>query len=404
MKRSALLFSALLVGAASVANAQGLTMQMSNGWSFSFAGNVNAFIIYGQNKGSATVDGGLIGTDDKATRIRAGLLPAAATFEARGKEGNTDLGVHFGFFPQIQCTAPAHDCFGAQIDMRQVFLTVGGKWGQILAGRELGLFNRQNILTDQALFGAGPQAFTLNGGGTGGTTLGRIGLGYIYPNFNAQMTYSTPGGRPGQLSIGLFDPSGLAGGGPISYGVTKAPRVEVEGTYTLSSVKLWASGTINNASTAASGGTSKTATGVGGGFKWSGSGFALVGSGYYGKGIGTTFQFNDVGGGTISKAVDNVGELRKSFGYIGQLNYTPSGGKVTLSGSYGDSRVKQSADDKATSNGTLVKSNSAIIGTVVYQATKSLKVVWEYDHAEAKNHAGQKNKQDQGAFGLMVFF
>ena len=48
-----------------------------------------------------------------------------------------------------------HDCFGAQIDMRQVYLTVGGSWGQILAGRELGLFGRQNILTDQTLFGVG---------------------------------------------------------------------------------------------------------------------------------------------------------------------------------------------------------------------------------------------------------
>ena len=72
--------------------------------------------------------------------------------------------MHFGFAPQIQCgygggsnsvNGQGHDCFGAQIDMRQVFLTVGGSWGQILAGRELGLFGRQNILTDQTLFGVG---------------------------------------------------------------------------------------------------------------------------------------------------------------------------------------------------------------------------------------------------------
>ena len=82
-------------------------------------------------------------------------------FDAKGKEGETDLGVHFGFAPQIQCgigrqrERQLHDCFGAQIDMRQVYLTVGGTWGQILAGRELGLFGRQNILTDQTLFGVG---------------------------------------------------------------------------------------------------------------------------------------------------------------------------------------------------------------------------------------------------------
>ena len=96
-----------------------------------------------------------------------------------------------------------HDCFGAQIDMRQVYLTVGGSWGQILAGRELGLFGRQNILTDQTLFGVGATGGQLSGG----TTLGRIGFGYIYPQFKAQMTYSTAAGRPFQLSIGIFDPA-----------------------------------------------------------------------------------------------------------------------------------------------------------------------------------------------------
>ena len=48
--------------------------------------------------------------------------------------------------------------------MRQVYLTVGGTWGQILAGRELGLFGRQNILTDQTLFGVGATGGQLSGG------------------------------------------------------------------------------------------------------------------------------------------------------------------------------------------------------------------------------------------------
>src|SRR3982751_2086693 len=45
MKRVALLCLGLAVGAASAAEAQ-LTMQMTNGWSFTFSGNVNAFAIY----------------------------------------------------------------------------------------------------------------------------------------------------------------------------------------------------------------------------------------------------------------------------------------------------------------------------------------------------------------------
>ena len=37
-------------------------------------------------------------------------------------------------------SATSHDQFGAQIDMRQVFLTIGNaSWGQIEVGRDLGL-------------------------------------------------------------------------------------------------------------------------------------------------------------------------------------------------------------------------------------------------------------------------
>src|SRR3989454_6474316 len=116
--------------------------------------------------------------------------------------------------------------------MRQVYLTVGLKdGGQILAGRELGLFSRQNILNDMTLYGVGAVGLdniTLAGVNFtqgGGTTLGRIGYGYIYPNFNAQVTYSSKPGRPAQLSIGLFQPSVLGSGG---YDVTKIPRLEAE--------------------------------------------------------------------------------------------------------------------------------------------------------------------------------
>src|SRR5207245_10101875 len=96
---------------------------------------------------------------------------------------------------------------GAQIDMRQVYLTLGGQWGQILAGRELGLFGRQAILNDMTLFGVG--AVGIGGGQSGGTTLGRIGYGYLYPNFDAQLAYSRTAGLHVQLSICTFQPSVL---------------------------------------------------------------------------------------------------------------------------------------------------------------------------------------------------
>src|SRR5438309_8474724 len=238
MKRLTLLLLGLALGVTATARAQGLTMQMSNGWAFSFSGNVNAFWVFSKVNNSGPAN----------SSVRTGLLPAFATFEAKGKEAGMNLAVHFGFAPQIQ-NAGVHDNFGngtqagAQIDMRQVYLTLGGQWGQILACRELGLFGRQAILNDMTLFGVG--AVGIGAGQSGGTTLGRIGYGYLYPNFDAQLTYSTRAGRPGQLSIGAFQPSVLlgdrnaagtcTGGGAVPgtcvFVVTKIPRVEAEFTY-----------------------------------------------------------------------------------------------------------------------------------------------------------------------------
>src|SRR4029453_17571398 len=105
MKKVALLCLGLAMGAANAAEAQ-LTMQMSNGWSFTFAGNGNAFAIYESQgeSGATATPGGLVGPGSaKGFSVRTGLLPAFAVFDAKGKEGETDLGVHFGFAPQIQC-------------------------------------------------------------------------------------------------------------------------------------------------------------------------------------------------------------------------------------------------------------------------------------------------------------
>src|SRR6266511_3388329 len=230
MKRLTLLLLGLAFGVSATAGAQGLTMQMSNGWAFTFAGNVNVFYSYTKinNDGPAN------------SNIRTGLLPGFATFDAKGKEAGLNLGIHIGFAPQIQSTAQLHDVFvggitaGSQIDMRQIFLTVGFKNGsQLLAGRELGLFGRQAILNDMTLFGVGAvginDATTATGEAAqgGGTTLGRIGYGYIYPNFNAQVTYSTKPGQT-QVSVGAFQPSILGSG---TYQYTKVPRLEAEFTY-----------------------------------------------------------------------------------------------------------------------------------------------------------------------------
>lgn len=390
MKRLTLLLLGLALGVASTAKAQGLTMQMSNGWTFSFSGNVNAFWVFTKETNSGPAN----------SSIRTGLLPAFATFEARGKEAGLNLGVHFGFAPQIN-TGALHDHFGAdaagaQIDMRQVYLTIGFKDGsQILAGRELGLFGRQNIVQDMTLFGVG--AVGVGGGQGRGTTLGRIGYGYIYPNFVSQITYST---KPGdaQLSVGLFEPNVL-GTSPFQF--TRIPRVEAEFTYNQKSgnnnYMFWLGGLWQTTSDSASGGNSASSFGGTAGIKAGISDLSIVVNAYIGKGLGTVLMFSNIAGGGVAA---NGTDLRKSDGGYAQLTYRVDP-KWTLGASWGFSRL---VNNQTGDGNTAVRTqwNLATVG-IYHQWTKSLKWVLEGSREQEGIGTGSPAQVDVSS-GFMLFF
>ncbi len=411
MKRLALLSVAVGLLWPAAANAQ-LTMQMSNGWSFSFAGNVNAFWVFSKENTNGTPLSKV-----STSSVRTGLLPAFATFEAKGKEAGMNLGIHFGFAPQINNGA-VHDNFGngtqagAQIDMRQVYLTVGGDWGQILAGRELGLFNRQNILNDQTLFGVGAVGLasctgasisSCSGGGQGGgTTLGRIGYGYIYPNFDAQLTYSTRPGQPAQLSIGAFQPSVLFGttgqAATLLYKVTKIPRVEAEFTYNHKSgpnkYMFWAGGLWQDTWNAATAGSSINSIGGSAGVRGDFRDLSVVASAYIGKGLGTTLLFSG------NEIAANGTDTRTSDGGYVQLGYTVNK-KTTVAGSWGFSRLK---NNQTGDGNTAVRTQwTSYTAGIYHQWTKSLKLVFEGTREQNGIGALQPAQVDV-AGGFMLFF
>jgi hypothetical protein len=276
--------------------------------------------------------------------------------------------------------------------MRQVFLTVGGAWGQILAGRELGLYGRQAILSDQTLFGVGA-----TGGPAGnGTTLGRIGHGYIYPQFKAQMTYSTAAGRPFQLSVGLFQPAQNP-----PFVTVQLPRVEAEGVWSSGTTKFWVGGLAQRNTTDETLGASETGFAWGGnaGIRFGSDMFSLTGSGYYGKGIGDILMFL---GGAVGDGSGGSDDLRDSYGGYGQVTLTPAGSKVTLAGSWGYSALKAATSE---GDGTIADRWLAS-GGVYFQATKSLKVVGEFNYAQSGDgdDIGEDVKEIAPAFGLMLFF
>lgn len=370
-------------------------MEAMEGWTFTFTGNINAFYVFETESDDGQIANpfALVGAGRQGSSVRTGLLPAFASFEAATRQKDLDLMVHFGFAPQIQ-TAGGHDNFGngtqagAQIDMRQLFMTVTGTWGQILAGREIGVFQRQNILNDQTLFGVG--ATGGNFADEGGTTLGRIGFGYVYPNFNAQLAYSSPADRPAQVTIAVFDPDTHNG-----FDEVVAPRLEGEVTVSATDFMLWGGGMLQNQKDTS---LDETATSFGGhgGVKYSHEMFSVVGSGYYGEGIGTTLVFNGA-----RSSVDGSVELRTSYGFIGQLTVTPRESDVTFGASFGQSTL-ENADDE----GDFKLHNRSATGGIYYQATSALKVVGEgtYSWSDDDNDATDKNSSIVINGGLMLFF
>lgn len=377
-----------------------LSMQVGEGWTVTFAGNVNAFAVFtnGRVISPGAIDGGRV-PSELITRIRTGLLPAIAVIDVKTHEGSVDLGAHFGIGVQIN-NASIHDNLdntaqaGGRIDMRQAYLTIGGNWGQLLAGRELSLYQRENILNDMTLFGTGA-----SGGGLGapGTTLGRSGFGYIYPNFAAQMTYSSPAARPYQLSVGIFDPDRIMGDFSTEGAApTASPRLEGEVTWHRDSgqvrLRAWLGGMYQSAERRI------TARGGSGGVRIAAADLALVLSGYLAHGVGSTYALS------TNLGVDAAGGARRSYGYIAQLTANHTGSPWTLGVSYGASLLDDTDYDVAIGNDALLRRNSAAIGMVMYQATRSLRLVGEYTRAEALSHAGAHNRSDQLSAGLLLFF
>jgi hypothetical protein len=99
--------------------------------------------------------------------------------------------------------------------------------------------------------------------------------------------------------------------------------------------------------------------------------------------------------------VGSDGELRTSFGFIGQVTFTPANSKLTVAGSYGSSFLQASDGEP-----DFKTENTLISGGIYYQATKSLKVVGEGNYAWTKETEAdlEKNSTFAPAFGFMLFF
>lgn len=165
--------------------------------------------------------------------VGVGLLPSVVAFNVKAPTTNgVDSTVRIGLYPSIQnadensLSGSGEDRFstGSHLDVREVFYTAKGRYGEILAGRALNLYQGKNILTDMTLLTAGTV-----GGRSNTVTLGHIGYGYLYANFGPQIRYTTPEFLPGtKFAISVNEPYNISNRGGDK---TNLPRVEAELSY-----------------------------------------------------------------------------------------------------------------------------------------------------------------------------
>jgi len=365
-----------------------------------FSGSVNGFYVHenGDTPGpTKTVVGGLAGVGSSSSSIRNGLLPGFLKVDVTTVQGGWDVGAHFGLYPGIDSVSGVGGANSAGtpqalatagIDFRQVYMTFGrAGLGEFKIGRDIGLFGSEAILNDITLLSVG----TATGNAApSNTSLGRIGLGYIYTDFQPQITYTSPNFGGLQFSVGAFQPLVTIGNNEVNKTPGFQGKVVYSGTWGDFSTRLWLSGiTQKHDGVAGSPSYTGRAFDVGGKFTYGPA--SLLGYYYTGKGVGTT--------GLFILSTDALGNRRSSDGFYvqGTLNF----GKFTLGGSYGESHLDLT---KGEINPTLLDSNSSWVAQARYGLTSWVTLVSEYVHTKSEAHGVNAASSDAVAAGAILFF
>jgi predicted porin len=367
-------------------------------WKFSASGNVNVYYIGAscEDQTVAPVGGGLacIGAagEDSSSSINNGLLPAAIAFSAATTQKGYDLGVTFGFYPGISTNDGSPNLQqGADVlntalgttglDIRQVFMTFGNDgMGTFKLGRDIGLFGGDAILNDMTLPGVG--AGNGNYATPANTSLGSIGLGYIYTDWLAQINYTTPDFGGFKFTIGIFD--------PIEPILQAAPTPEASpgfhGKASFESGPVYVSATfISLQHEGPTDAQDFDSFGFDVGGKLTFGPAEILAWYYQGEGLGTTalFLFSD----------NLAGEERDSDGFLAQFTFKL--GDVKLGVNYGESNLDL-ADGEIVSN--LVETNKKFTVGAYYSLTENLTLIAEFSDVNAEAHNGFEN--DSSNFNL----
>jgi len=396
-----------VLASASVANA-GITWDAGE-WTVDMNGNVNAFAIMADNKDSTQAVGAATnvkGSDSDTASINTGLLPSWLGFTATTRQNDLDTSVTISMQPGASVKNALSS--GGGNENRQAFLTFGDKsWGSVKVGKDLGIFASTAILNDMTLLGVGSQGVVGSQGGTT-TTLGGIGSGYLYADWNGQIAYTTPNMNGLSLTLGVMQPwnamslgtdndnSATSGGGTDQFGFQGQGSYSWTGDF---AGKIWAgffSQEVTGLSTGVVGTTTdERATAFEAGVSTSIYNINLVAYGYSGEGVGTT--------GLLVDGFDTAGNKRDSDGGYVQATYViPTGTKLGVA--YGVSKLDNTTTDGNTNN--LVSENSRLTVGAYHPLTKHLNLVAEYNKIESESMATTQSDSESDiiSVGAILFF
>lgn len=389
-------------------------------------GNVNTYYNFTKcdnNRGPAiggglacNIDESVAGQNADISNVRTGLLPAFLSVSGKTRQNDLDIGFTISLQPG---TSTGGALRTTDQENRQTFLTVGdSSWGSIKLGRDLGLFGADAILSDVTLLGTGSSFAGGNfrtgsnqGGARGatssGTSLGRIGIGYLYADWVAQVSYASPNWNGFQFAVAVVEPyQTTAAGTPGVQGDYSSPGFQGKVGYEFAgdvSGKVWSSfwtQEVDGIATVNSGVQDYRATIVDIGGKVSFSGIELLAYYYDGRGAGTT--------GFLVLSHDANGRKRDSDGGYLQAAYKLPGIGTKLAVSYGESNLDANAVDAGTN---LVSKNSSWVFGAYHPLSKSVTLVAEYvrtksatDVPGAGVNRAATAEEDNISLGAILFF
>lgn len=212
----------------------------TNGWQAQLTGDFPVFLV-----GSNHEDYSIGNSDQFSTRIMSGFNPANLTFSitAPTQKGLTVSGI-VQINTHLQGPGIQND---GLFESRIAQIKIAGDFGTIHAGKGFGIFNSTSIGDHGSGLGVG----RFGGPDAADATLGRIGTGYTYANFNPRVTYTTPEINGFTIKAGLINPEKPNGSGNRSADLeTATPRIEAQIHYNrafdFGDIQFWSSGLYQN--------------------------------------------------------------------------------------------------------------------------------------------------------------